>query len=180
MKHWQNILDGLDHEEDNNNRKHSEHRDDMDTTAADRQLDEDETIPPAKMLKLSHEEDWLDIIYSRRAEDLHELVSDEAVSEAIRKLTRLQKEVLSLYAVHRFTVPEIAAMKSVSERNIRKIRQRAIENIHKTLADKKGEGDLKISVEIFFFFIACPFWIGWHISNWIYPKIKAKIMEKAA
>lgn len=191
MKTWQKALNELNCEKRNNNRKHDYHRDDMDTTVVDRQLEEDEITPPAaKMLKLSNHEDWLDIIYSRKPEDLHELVTDEAVSAAIRKLTSPQKEVLFLNTVHQFTVAEIAAMKGVSERNIRKIRQRAIEGVHRfleVLGDRRGEGTADCVVPVLIFNIFCLVWwplnsflAGWFIAKWIYPRIKAKLIVKEA
>ncbi|ADU26828.1 hypothetical protein [Ethanoligenens harbinense] len=99
----------MDKGERNNDRRHQAHRDDADTTLADRQAVDEESIPGVKMLRLSQCEDWADLIFSHRAKDLHELVTDEAVSNVIRDLTLPQKEVLFLNVVHHFKTSKIAA-----------------------------------------------------------------------
>lgn len=178
-KNWKTVLDGLDGELRNNDRKHDEHRDDMDTTIVDRQAEENEIFSGAKTLKLSSDEDWLDMIYSRKAEDLQELVTDEAVSKAIGRLTLPQKEVLFWNVVHCFKLSEIAAARGVSERNIRKIRQRALESIRRTLetvSNRKAEGTMDAAALVLVGVICWPFMVGWLVADWIYPKLKAKIM----
>lgn len=181
---WKTVLDELNSELRNNDRKHDEHRDDMDTTIVDRQPKENEIIPGAKMLKLSSDKDWIDMIYSRKPEDLQELVTDEAISKAIKGLTLPQKEVLFWNVIYCFKTSEIAAARGVSERNIRKIRQRALKNIHKVLdavENQKGEATVDVAVTIlitciFVDFLPWPFFIGWLVSNRIYPKLKAKVL----
>lgn len=181
MRDWKALLQEMDNEERNNNRRHKAHRDDVDTTLADRQTAEAESISGAKMRKLSQSEDWADLIFSRRAEDLHELVTDEVVSGAIRNLTLPQKEILFLNVIHRFKTSEIAAMRGVSERNIRKIRQRALESIRKfleTVSSRKAEGYANTAALVLISVICWPLWpflIGWLAANWIYPRLKARI-----
>lgn len=182
MHDWKALLQGMDNEERNNNRRHKAHRDDVDTTLADRQAGDEESIPGTKMRKLSQSEDWADTIFSRRAEDLHELVTDEAVSGAIRNLTLPQKEVLFLNVVHRFKTSEIAAARGVSERNIRKIRQRALESIRnflETVSSRKAEGYADGAVFVLISVICWPLWpflVGWLTANWIYPRLKARVL----
>lgn len=178
-KNWKAVFDELNGELRNNDRKHDEHRDDMDTTIVDRQPEENEIFSGTKMLKLSNDEDWLDIIYSRKPEDLQELVTDEAVSKAIRKLTLPQKEILFLNVIHLFKTSEIAAARGVSERNIRKIRQRALESLRKTLetvSSRRAEGTVGAGALMLVGVICWPFMVGWLVADWIYPKLKAKIM----
>lgn len=178
-KNWKAVFDELNGELRNNNRKHDKHRDDMDMTIVDRQPEENEIFSGAKMLKISNDGDWLDIIYSRKPEDLQELVTDEAVSKAIRKLTLPQKEILFLNVVHLFKTSEIAAARGVSERNIRKIRQRALESIRRTLktvSSRRAEGTVGGAALVLVGVICWPFMVGWLVADWIYPKLKAKIM----
>jgi len=180
---WQGELDKFHTQVRNNNRRHKEKRDRMDTTIADREPEEDERVPKAKMLKLSNDEDWIDIIYGRKPEDLHQLVSDPKISEAIQGLTFKQKQVLSLNVVHQFTTNEIAQMTGTTDRNVRKHRDKALETIRKAiglLQDNKGEVNMHAALFILLWLTLPTFMVGWEISKRICPKLMRTFTQKAA
>jgi DNA-directed RNA polymerase specialized sigma24 family protein len=170
QKKWEDSILEFDKNLKNNIRKHKAHRDDMDITLVDSEHSENECIPKEKILKLSNDEDWIDIIYSKKAKDLHQLVKNEKLSEAINNLTSMQKEVLFLNIIKQFTVAEIAQAKQTTDRNIRKHRQKAIENIRAILSNNKGECDIETTAKILGVLVFWPFMIGWKIANIIYPK----------
>lgn len=58
-------------------------------------------------------------IFSQSSEDLAQLMSDSRLTHAIGTLTGLQRQVLFLEFVERYTTGEIAAMLGSSPRNIR-------------------------------------------------------------
>lgn len=134
---WMPILQDEDRRIVNNNRRHRSHRSPMDTTIVDREPRKDEVYRTADLLKLSHSEDWNDIIYSQRPEDLHELVTDYPVSMALKDLTLRQKEVLLETVVYGTSTADLAARLGCSERNIRKIRQTALENVREAVTGRR-------------------------------------------
>lgn len=155
----------------------------MDTTIADRDPDEGEAYPAVKMLKLSNHEDWIDIIYSRRYQDLHHLVSNPKISAAIESLTDKQKEVLFLHIVHQYTPQEIAAMTKATDRNIRKHKEKALKAIRKAIGvmqDNKAEGYIDATVIILGWLTLPTFMVGWEISKRIYPRLKQTVTGRAA
>lgn len=126
---WNGVIRALDSFDANNERRHKEHRADMDIRLVDCGSNEGEYCSLADLLKLSDSGDWLDAIYSRAPEDLYQLVEEYPVSEALRELTPIQKQVLFLNILHRIPAKDIAAMLGCSVRNITKHRQKALENI---------------------------------------------------
>jgi len=180
---WQGELEKLHTQVRNNNRRHKKKRDRMDTTIADREPEEGERVPKAKMLKLSNDEDWIDIIYGRRPEDLHQLVSDPQISEAIKGLTFKQKQVLSLNVVHQLTTNEIAQMTDTTDRNVRKHRDKALETIRKAIGLLQGnKGEVNMHAVLFtLLWLTLPtFMVGWEISKRICPKLMRTFTQKAA
>ena len=127
--YWIPILEELDREEKNNDRRHASHRDSIDLTIADRDPKEGEEYRIADMLKLSHCEDWLEIIFSQQPEDLYQLVEEYPTSEALKELTDLQKTVLLENVVYGISAKDIAEEFGCSTRNITKHRQKALERI---------------------------------------------------
>ena len=81
------------------------------------------------MMRLCCWEDWLDIIFSQKPEDLHQLVEDTKVSRALKELTSQQKKILLENLVWGFSTKEIAKANGCSVRNITKHRQKALEQI---------------------------------------------------
>lgn len=88
----------------------------------------EEGIPP-RILNLLRERDWLEFIFTKRYQDMHELFLDERLCEIVKNLNDKRKEVLFLYYVQGYKTTEIAQTKGVSERNIRKLRANALEEI---------------------------------------------------
>jgi RNA polymerase sigma factor (sigma-70 family) len=176
-KEW---LAELDREERNNNRKHKSHRDDIDVTIAERDPEDWETYPRAKLLKLSRHEDWLEIIFSQRSQDLHHLTEDEKVSAAIKNLTEKQKQVLHLNIVWQYTTQDIAEMLGTTDRNVRKHREKALEAIRRAVAGSGGEGYAETAAAILGWMIIPTFMIGWAIAKRTYPFLKRKLTRKAA
>lgn len=134
---WDGVVAVLDQYDRNNHRRHKAHRDDMDITAVDREPDDagEFRYPAASLLKLSSPADWLDIIYSQNPEDLHQLVTDAAVSEALKGLTLKQKKVLLEHIVWGRSTKEIAEEMQCSMRNIVKHRQTALDRVRQTIAE---------------------------------------------
>ncbi len=84
---------------------------------------------PLRILNILHSQDWIDLIFSKRFQDLHELLSDDKLCEIVKNLNDKRKEVLFLCYVQGYKASEIAQMKGVSERNVRKLRASALEEI---------------------------------------------------
>lgn len=74
-------------------------------------------------------------IFSQSPEDLAQLMSDSRLTHAIGTLTGLQRQVLFLEFVERYTTGEIAAMLGSSPRNIRARRQTALTRLRKALEE---------------------------------------------
>ena len=72
--------------------------------------------------------------------DIHELVTEEYLSEILLELKEDHKELLFLWAVRLFSSIRIAAIRQQSDRNIRKVRNTMMKKIRKellsTLTDK--------------------------------------------
>lgn len=177
---WEDILTEENQRIDNNNRRHKENKDDFDTTLLERNREENELFPRAKVLNICRPEDWDDIIFSRTPDDLHELVSDETISRAIQSLTEKQKEVLFYNVVRQFTVKEIAEFNQTSDRNIRKHREKALEAIRAFIENENGTGSIKSAVIVLSWLLLPTFMIGWEISKRICPRIKEKFLQNAA
>lgn len=127
---WEGIVRTLDRYDENNERRHRSHRDDIDITIPERKADdEQDTYRISDMMRLCCWEDWLDIIFSQKPEDLHQLVEDTKVSRALKELTSQQKKILLENLVWGFSTKEIAKANGCSVRNITKHRQKALEQI---------------------------------------------------
>lgn len=126
---WDGVVQMLDHFDANNERRHKEHRADMDISVVDCGPNDGKYCEFANLLRLSTPDDWLDAIYSREPEDLYQLVEEYPASEALRELTSAQKQVLFMNIVHRMSAKEIAAVLNCSVRNVTKHRQKALEHI---------------------------------------------------
>lgn len=127
---WNGIVRTLDQYDENNERRHRSHRDDIDITIPERKADDErDTYRISDMMRLCCWEDWLDIIFSQRPEDLHHLVEDTKISQALRELTPQQKKILLENLVWGFSTKEIAAANGCSVRNITKHRQKALEQV---------------------------------------------------
>ena len=67
--------------------------------------------------------------------DIHELVTEEYLSEILLELKEDHKELLFLWAVRLFSSARIADIRQQSDRNIRKVRNTMMKKIQKKLLD---------------------------------------------
>ena len=126
---WERVIQALDHFDANNERRHKEHRADMDISVVDCGPNDGKYCEFTNLMRLSTPDNWLEAIYSREPEDLYQLVEEYPVSEALRELTSAQKQVLFMNIVHKMPPKEIAAVLNCSVRNVTKHRQKALERI---------------------------------------------------
>lgn len=127
---WKGVVRTLDRYDENNERRHRSHRDDIDITIPERKTDDwRDTYRISDMMRLCCWEDWLDIIFSQKTEDLHHLVEDTKVSQALKGLTPQQKKILLENLVWGFSTKEIAAASGCSMRNVTKHRQKALDQV---------------------------------------------------
>lgn len=140
---WQGVLQALDAFDANSERREQRHRTGLDITLADRGPQTGERFRPADLLRLSRKEDWDDMIFSQRSEDLHQLVEESPISTVLRELTPVQKQVLFENIILDVPVKDIARAMGCSHRNVTKHRQRALEKIRLSMARgvrDSGEG----------------------------------------
>lgn len=131
---WKGVVRTLDRYDENNERRHRSHRDDIDITIPERKADDEkDTYRISDMMRICCWEDWLDIIFSQKPEDLHHLVEDTEVSRALKGLTPQQKKILLENLVWGFSTKEIAEADGCSVRNITKRRQEALEQIRQAV-----------------------------------------------
>ena len=65
--------------------------------------------------------------------DIHELVTDEDMSNILRELSEDHKFLLFLWALRQYSSPRIAEIRGQSDRNIRKVRNTMLKRIRKKL-----------------------------------------------
>lgn len=89
-----------------------------------------------------HKGDFIDAIFYCPY-DIHELVTEEYLSEILFDLNEDHKELLFLCAVRLFSSTRIGAIRQQSDRNIRKVRGTMLKKIRKklltALTDKAGK-----------------------------------------
>lgn len=141
LKWFNQAIKDFDKADELNELKHTResNRHWFDPHLLDEDVEEEISIPP-QFKTLNHSDGWLDYIFSRSPDDLHELVEDEAVSRALRDLGSKRKEAMFLRVVHGYTADEIAAFKSVSDRNVRKLYDKAIREVRERL-DKESKSN---------------------------------------
>ena len=113
----------------NNERRHEERQDFANLEMLEGRDEEDEYIDKRLYAVCCKGKDWLERIFTQHWEDLHELVSDKDLCLALKSLTYKQKQVLFWNVIHDYSTAEIATAMGSTERNIRDIRQRALEKI---------------------------------------------------
>jgi DNA-directed RNA polymerase sigma subunit (sigma70/sigma32) len=69
--------------------------------------------------------------------EIDELVSNQAVSQALKELNDNQKEVLYFRIIREWTPQKIADIRGQTDRNIRRIYDMAIENLRRNLRKKQ-------------------------------------------
>ena len=82
--------------------------------------------------KLIRKGDFIDAIFYCPY-DIHELVTEEYISDILRELSEDHKELLFLCAVRLFSSTRIAAIRGQPDRNIRKVRGTMLKKIQKKL-----------------------------------------------
>lgn len=130
---WQGVLQALDAFDANSERRERAHRTGLDVTLADRAPRTGERFRPADLLRLSRREDWDDMIFSQRPEDLYQLVGERPISAMLRELTPVQQQVLFDNIVREVPVKDIAQAMGCSDRNITKHRQKALEKLRRSI-----------------------------------------------
>lgn len=123
---------------------------------------------------------WINHMFSRRPEDLFQLVSDEKLAKELKNLTPRQQEVVHMSIVKKMKNSEIAKRLGTTDRNVRDILQRTYEKMREVLRDNSGEGYLDTATWTLLATIFPTFAIGWGISCWIYPKLKKIVTGMAA
>ena len=76
--------------------------------------------------------DFIDAIFDCPY-DIHELVTEEYLSQILLELSEDHKELLFLCAVKLFSSTRVAAIRQQSDRNIRKVRNTVLKKIRKKL-----------------------------------------------
>ena len=127
---WEGVVQTLDQFDKNNERRHKSNRDDFDITLPERKADDgQDTYRISDMMRLCCWKDWIDIIFSQEPGDLHHLVEDPKVSQALKELTPQQKKILLGNLVWGYSTKELAQASGCSVRNITKHRQKALERV---------------------------------------------------
>lgn len=130
---WGGVVQTLDQFDKNNERRHKSNRDDFDITLPERKVDDGhDTYRISDMMRLCCWKDWIDIIFSQEPEDLHHLVEDPKISQALKELTPQQKKILLANLVWGYSTKELAQASGCSVRNITKHRQKALEQVRRT------------------------------------------------
>jgi hypothetical protein len=95
----------------------------------------DEIVIPAPVQHIFWKQimkgDFLDAIFNCPFE-MHELVTDSALSKAISELKDVQKELLYQLAIRGYSCQLIASFREQTDRNIRKIRDTMLKKIRKS------------------------------------------------
>lgn len=123
---------------------------------------------------------WINNMFSRRSEDLFQLMSDERLANELKNLTPRQQEVVHMSIVKKMKNSEIAKRLGTTDRNVRDILQRTYEKMRAVLSDNSGEGYLDSAIWVLLVTVLPTFAIGWGISCWIYPKLKRAVTGIAA
>jgi len=137
MEYFENLVKEFDEDDRKNDRKHfrSEKRHDFNIANMDASYDPDnpDTYIPPELTAMCKTEYWDDLIFSQRVEDLHELITDKALSGIIERQKNAQKEALFYRVIKGYTAKEISAMKGISDRYVRKLYEKVIRNIREEI-----------------------------------------------
>ena len=139
---WDGVLQALDNYDDNNDRRHGEHRDDFEFSLLNGGISEGGHYQIPENLKVYEENDWLELIFSQRGEELPELMGEYPISSAMRELTPRQLEILRLNIVFGIPTRDIAEQMGCTTRNITKQRQKALEKIRFLVTGQRKTEDL--------------------------------------
>lgn len=137
IEYFENLVKEFDKADRRNDRKHfrSEKRHNFNITNMDASYDPDnlDTYIPPELTAMCKTEYWDDLIFSQQVEDIHELITDKAISGIIKGQKNAQKEALFYRAIKGYTAKEISALKGVSERNIRQLYKKVLQHIREEI-----------------------------------------------
>ena len=91
--------------------------------------DEENYLDEKRLARLGYTPDLLEAYLSTSPESIHELISDEAISAAVKHCTPRQKQALHCYLVPRIKTADVALILGTSDRNILKLLANARRNI---------------------------------------------------
>lgn len=175
-------LQQLDRDTINLYRRHMANNDLRNTdTVLEKRKKKETTLRPGRgNLPKDPTDRWINNMFSRRPEDLFQLVSDERLANELKNLTPRQQEVVHMSIVKKMKNSEIAKRLGTTDRNVRDILQRTYEKMRAVLSDNRGEGYVDAVAVILLAILLPTFAIGWGISCWIYPKLKRAVTGMAA
>jgi len=100
--------------------------------------DEEDYLDEKRLVRLGHEPDLLEEYLSTSPDSIHELISDEALSAAVKKCTRRQKEALRCFLIPRTKKPaDVARILGTSRENASKVLRTARKNILNKMGARK-------------------------------------------
>jgi len=129
LDYFNKIVEQMDRDDYNNERKHNYHRDCFDISVLDRGTDEENTYIPSEITKLYQYQTLEDYIFSKRYDDLHQLLRYEVISKAVIDIPDNRKEILFLKVILGYTEKEISEGKCVSQSNISQLYKKAVDYI---------------------------------------------------
>jgi DNA-directed RNA polymerase specialized sigma24 family protein len=131
---WNEIVEEMDRKDARKEKRLQQKKDGADITLADRD-DDNEYLDISRLFKLSCDTDYLEIIFSQRYEDIHELITDEAKAKIVKGLTDRQKQIFFLTEVQRLKTKDAAKILKTTSRNILKVKETAAKNARRQLQD---------------------------------------------
>lgn len=181
---WDSVVKSLQRQEGNNDEKHCKYRDSMDITLVERNPDESEWYPTSKNIrKFSSSNDWIEIIFSKRPEDMWQLTAKPKLIEAIQTLSTRQSEVMYWLYVRCLNATEVANLLGTSDRYIRKVRKTALEAMRRVMdiaSDNSGLGYVDSCAKTLAWMVLPTFMFGWEVSKRLYPRLKRLVAGQAA
>ena len=134
------ILEGLRHNEVNNDRRHRRKQQIGYEDQLEQWLSEESTVQRRRGAPPDFKgPDYLTLI--EKDECLRQgkpYYANKVLEEIIGMLTAPQRDALELTEMWGYSTKEVAAMQGTSERNVRKLRQRAMDNIRDIYAETLG------------------------------------------
>lgn len=175
-------LQQLDRDTINLYRRHMANSDLRSTDAVlEKRKKKEVTLSPQKGCQPKDPTDlWINNMFSRRPEDLFQLVSDERLANELKNLTLRQQEVVHMSIVKKMKNSEIAKRLGTTDRNVRDILQRTYDKLRTALDNNRGEMYPDATATILAILMIPTFYIGWKIANIIYPKLKKVVTGMAA
>ncbi|MCL2299202.1 MAG: hypothetical protein FWC27_03535 [Firmicutes bacterium] len=99
--------------------------------------DEEDYLDEKRLARLGYESDLLEDYLSTSPESIHELISDAAISAAVKRCTLRQKEALHCCLIPRIKTADVALILGTSDRNVLKLLATARKNILNEIGETK-------------------------------------------